>query len=165
MMMPSQASKKESNEAVQDFCTIGSLAKACGVTVRALRYYEELQLIQATTRSEGGYRLYGASTARRVHAIVALQELNYSLDDIRHVLGTAVDDSFLTQKSQRIERTRSLLERQQQCLHEKMTHLAQLQADLEKRLALLETQCMPCSTHNSSAEDCKHCEHQHTHWN
>jgi MerR family Zn(II)-responsive transcriptional regulator of zntA len=133
--------------------------------VRALRYYEELKLIQATTRSEGGYRLYDEGTARRVHAIVALQELNYSLEDILQLLGSAVDESFLTQKSQRIERTRTVLERQQQCLNEKMTHLAQLQADLEKRLALLETQCMPCSTHNSSAEDCKHCEHQHTHWN
>jgi hypothetical protein len=48
-MLSSQASKKESNEAVQDLLTIGSLAKACGVTVRALRYYEELQLIQAQT--------------------------------------------------------------------------------------------------------------------
>jgi DNA-binding transcriptional MerR regulator len=144
--------------------TIGTLAKACGVTVRALRYYEELHLICATQRSEGGYRLYEASSAKRIRAIVTLQDLNYSLDDILEMLGVAEQNNTLPLKAQRIERSRQLLERQHQCLSEKLTSLTALQADLAKRLAILETQCTPCETHNPDAGACQSCEHQDTHW-
>jgi DNA-binding transcriptional MerR regulator len=144
--------------------TIGTLAKACGVTVRALRYYEELQLICATQRSEGGYRLYDASTTKRIAAIVTLQDLNYSLDDILEILGVAEQSNTLPLKAQRIERSRQLLERQHQCLSEKLISLTALQADLAKRLAVLETQCTPCETHNPDAGACRSCEHQDTHW-
>jgi DNA-binding transcriptional MerR regulator len=44
---------------------IGELAKRSGVSVRALRYYEEQGLLQPG-RSESGQRLYGEEAAERV---------------------------------------------------------------------------------------------------
>jgi DNA-binding transcriptional MerR regulator len=159
--LSSQLKSVKSSDALM---TIGTLAKACGVTVRALRYYEELQLICATQRSEGGYRLYDASAQKRIAAILTLQDLNYSLDDILEILGKASDGNSLPLKAQRIERSRTLLERQHQCLSEKLASLTALQTDLSKRLTVLETQCTPCETHNPDAGACQSCEHQDTHW-
>ena len=39
---------------------VGDLARKTGKSVRALRLYEELGLLQPRTRSDGGFRLYGA---------------------------------------------------------------------------------------------------------
>ena len=37
---------------------IGELAKATGVDVETIRYYEKAQLLNAPTRSDNGYRAY-----------------------------------------------------------------------------------------------------------
>ena len=37
---------------------IGELAKATGVDVETIRYYEKAQLLSAPTRSDNGYRAY-----------------------------------------------------------------------------------------------------------
>jgi MerR family transcriptional regulator, thiopeptide resistance regulator len=38
---------------------IGEMAALTGLTVRTLHYYEEIGLLTATERSEGGHRVYG----------------------------------------------------------------------------------------------------------
>jgi DNA-binding transcriptional MerR regulator len=46
---------------------IGVLAKRSGLTVEAIRYYERLDLIAPTKRTEAGYRMYDpAASAGRV---------------------------------------------------------------------------------------------------
>jgi DNA-binding transcriptional MerR regulator len=50
---------------------IGELAARAGVSVRALRYYEEQHLL-ASTRSTGGQRQYAASAVERVALIQQL---------------------------------------------------------------------------------------------
>jgi hypothetical protein len=82
--------------------TIGALAKICGITVRTLRYYEELDLIRAETRTEGGYRLYSAETRQRVMTITALQDLHFSLDAIGALLGKASERGNIETRHQRI---------------------------------------------------------------
>jgi DNA-binding transcriptional MerR regulator len=154
----------ESIHTTEDLLTIGQLAKACGVTVRALRHYEALQLIQATMRSEGGYRLYSGHTQRRIRAIIALQDLSYRLDDIRNILGDALPDPTHLPKAQRIERTRQLLDRQKNCLNEKISELTHLQSHVLERLHVLEAHCTPCHTLAPDANNCDRCEHQDTHY-
>ena len=46
---------------------VGELAKAVGKTVRAMHLYEELGLLEARARSEGGFRLYGPEAIDRIH--------------------------------------------------------------------------------------------------
>ncbi len=65
---------------------IGELARATGLTVRALHHYDQLGLLVPSERSFAGYRLYGESDVRRLYRIVALRGLGLRLDDIGAVL-------------------------------------------------------------------------------
>jgi len=62
---------------------IGEVAKKTGVSLRTIRYYEELGLITPTDRSKGGFRLYGGDALSRIHIIQSLQELELSLKAIK----------------------------------------------------------------------------------
>jgi len=65
---------------------VGTLAKKTGLTVRTLHYYEQIGILLPAERSEKGYRLYGANEVQRLHNIVALQQLGFTLEDIRQLL-------------------------------------------------------------------------------
>src|SRR5690349_8996754 len=61
---------------------VGELSSETGVSVRAIRYYEQEGLIHATRR-DNGYRDFGAGTAERVRAIRDLLASGFTLDEIR----------------------------------------------------------------------------------
>lgn len=65
---------------------IGEFAKQAGVSVRAIRYYEELGLIRPEKRSRGGFRLYGPENRKRLAVINFLKEMGLSLTEIREIL-------------------------------------------------------------------------------
>ena len=65
---------------------VGELARRSGLTVRALHHYEQIGLLQASARSEAGYRLYGAADVTRLHNIQALRALRLPLKDIAAML-------------------------------------------------------------------------------
>lgn len=68
---------------------IGEAAKACGVTTRTLRYWQEIGLITPSGRRQGGERLYAEADIARAARIRELQELlGFSLSEIRVVLET-----------------------------------------------------------------------------
>src|SRR3972149_1470534 len=64
---------------------VGELAQQAGKTVRAIHLYEELGLVEPALRSKGGYRLYAAEAVTRVRWIAKLQEMGFSLPEIREV--------------------------------------------------------------------------------
>lgn len=64
---------------------IGDFAKRAGVSVRAIRYYEELGLIHPEAHSVGGFRLYSGDSLRRLQVIACLKELGLSLMEIRQI--------------------------------------------------------------------------------
>lgn len=68
---------------------IGELAEATGLTVRALRHYEAVGLLEPVARSDSGYRRYDADDAERLYAIVALRRIGLSLAQIREMLAAA----------------------------------------------------------------------------
>ncbi len=65
---------------------IGDLARESDKTVRALRYYEELGLLEPADHTKGGFRLYHPDEVKRVHLIGQLQELGFSLDKIQEIV-------------------------------------------------------------------------------
>jgi len=65
---------------------IGEFAEQAGVSVRAIRYYEELGLIRPEKRSPGGFRLYGPESHTRLAVIHFLKEMGLSLNEIRDIL-------------------------------------------------------------------------------
>ncbi|MBK6535732.1 MAG: MerR family transcriptional regulator [Deltaproteobacteria bacterium] len=65
---------------------VGDLAQRTQKTVRALHLYEELGLLQPLERSKGGFRLYSDDAVLRVRWISRLQDLGFSLPDIRELV-------------------------------------------------------------------------------
>src|SRR6185503_10216189 len=65
---------------------VGELAKRTGKTVRAIHLYEELGLLSPAVRSKGGFRLYSGRAATRVEWIQKLQDMGFSLTEIKAFL-------------------------------------------------------------------------------
>ncbi|MBW4572990.1 MAG: MerR family DNA-binding protein [Tolypothrix carrinoi HA7290-LM1] len=65
---------------------IGSIAKQSGIPVKTIRYYEELGLVQSSTRTEGGFRLFQLDVLTRLNFIKRAQSLNFSLSEIKFFL-------------------------------------------------------------------------------
>src|SRR5438034_9037931 len=66
--------------------TIGQLAKESGVHLETIRYYEREGLIPAPPRKSSGHRAYQPGAARRLLFIKRVQELGFSLSEIRGLL-------------------------------------------------------------------------------
>lgn len=66
--------------------TIGGLARASGVKVTTIRYYESIGLIDAPDRSEGGQRLYDRGAVDRMSFIRHARDLGFSLEAIRDLI-------------------------------------------------------------------------------
>jgi DNA-binding transcriptional MerR regulator len=146
--------------------TIGELAKVCNLTVRTLRYYEELGLIEAVSRSDGGYRLYDAHTQKRISAITALQHLGYSLESVLTLLGNASENRERLNASGKqavVSHSKALLEAQYAGLSQKLDDLQALHAQVLQRLETLNDLCTPCSETSPSQHTCATCAHGGVH--
>ncbi len=74
----------ELHKAIPDgFMTVGELAGKMGVTVRALQHYDKNGLLHPSAISEGGRRLYTDQDMIRLHQILSLKHLGFSLHDIQ----------------------------------------------------------------------------------
>ncbi|RKG77457.1 heavy metal-responsive transcriptional regulator [Corallococcus terminator] len=65
---------------------IGALARAAGVKLSTLRFYERRRLLTPLERSESGQRLYGPEAVIRVRFIRRSQELGFTLKEVSALL-------------------------------------------------------------------------------
>ena len=84
---------------------IGDIAQASGLTVRTLRYYEEIGLLAPDGRSDAGHRLYGHTATARLYRIVLLRQLGLPLELIREGVDADGGDlrSLMTQHLTQVE--------------------------------------------------------------
>jgi DNA-binding transcriptional MerR regulator len=66
--------------------SIGKLAKAAGVKVPTIRFYEQIGLLPKPARTESDRRVYGAAAERRLAFIKHARQLGFSIDAIRDLL-------------------------------------------------------------------------------
>jgi MerR family transcriptional regulator, copper efflux regulator len=66
---------------------IGTIAKESGVPIKTIRYYEEIGLLKAAGRTEGGFRLFDSDVLDRLNFIKRAQSLGLSLLEIKDFLG------------------------------------------------------------------------------
>lgn len=96
--------------------TVKEIAKLTGISIRTLRYYDEIGLLKPAKVSEAGYRLYDEQALAKLQEILFYKELGLSLADIRSVLEDPEYDReqmLLTQKrllEQKRNRLNSLIE-------------------------------------------------------
>ena len=70
----------------QGYMTVGEVAKKMNVTVRTLQHYDREGLLSPSSVSDGGRRLYTHKDIIKLHQILSLKHLEFSLDDIRNRL-------------------------------------------------------------------------------
>lgn len=66
--------------------TIGRLAKAAGVGVETVRYYQRLKLLPTPVPVHNAFRHYPVETIERIRFIKRAQDLGFSLEDIAALL-------------------------------------------------------------------------------
>src|ERR1700761_6882869 len=90
--------------------TIGEFSQISGLSVKALRFYDEKGLLKpAHVDPATDYRYYDAACAERARLIARLRGLQFSLDDIARILSQCEDESDLLAMMQRQQRV--ILER------------------------------------------------------
>ena len=67
----------------------GEVARAAGVNVQTLRYYERRGLLAEPDRTLGGHRVYDEQTVTVLRVIKAAQRLGFTLDEVADLLETA----------------------------------------------------------------------------
>ena len=66
--------------------TIGVFAKAAGVNVETIRFYQRKGLLPEPDRPIGGIRRYGSADVDRVKFVKSAQRLGFNLDEVAELL-------------------------------------------------------------------------------
>ncbi|WP_394778257.1 MerR family transcriptional regulator [Undibacterium sp.] len=105
---------------------IGELARRTGLSIRALRHYDDIGLLTPSARSEAAYRLYDKQDIARLYRIQALSRLDLSLAEIKSILeeGAATLPDVIAQQI-------AFLEKQMQQASSLRRHLLHLQVQLQ----------------------------------
>lgn len=74
--------------------TIGALAKAAGVSVETIRYYQRLGLIGEPRRPPGGQRQYSEQAVGELRFVQHGQQLGFTLAEIKDLLRLAGTKSW-----------------------------------------------------------------------
>jgi MerR family copper efflux transcriptional regulator len=65
---------------------IGEAAERVGLSLRTVRYWEELGLVEPQARSKGGFRLYSEADLSRLLVVKAMKPLGLTLEEMREIL-------------------------------------------------------------------------------
>src|SRR5690625_4307161 len=72
--------------------TISEFGKQARVSVRTLRYYEEIGLLVPMRKNSSGHRLYGLIELAKLQQIQSLKFLGYSLREIIDFMGSETSE-------------------------------------------------------------------------
>ena len=111
------------NEATSQ-ATIGALARAVGVNVETVRYYQRIGLLPRPPRAHGSIRRYPPDTLRRLRFIKRAQSLGFSLEEVAALLQLA--------EGEHCAETRVLGEKKLALVQRKLDELGTIRAALER---------------------------------
>ena len=120
---------------------IGVLAKAAGVSVPTIRYYESIGLLTPPAR-QGGQRIYGSDDFKALSLIKHCRDLDFSIDDISDILASV-------QRRLPCSDTKTFAEQHLSSIRKKIAELRALEATVAALVSGCETTCC-----GSTAPDC-----------
>ncbi len=86
----------------KDFYSSGEMAKICGISLRTVRYYDEIGLVVPKIKDEHtNHRFYTRFHIWQFEMIKLLKELNFSLDEIRKLDFKNIDLTFENLKTKK----------------------------------------------------------------
>jgi MerR family transcriptional regulator, copper efflux regulator len=120
---------------------IGVLAKAAGVSVPTIRYYESIGLLMPPAR-QGGQRVYGSDDVKALSLIKHCRDLDFSIDDISDILASV-------QRRLPCSDTRTFAEQHLLSIRKKIAELRAVERTVAALVVNCETTCC-----GSAAPDC-----------
>lgn len=93
-----EAEASDGNETL----SIGELAKRTGVSTRTIRYYEELGILPAPKRTDGGTRRYPSDYIFYVEGARLLKQLGFGLEEIAELGQFALTGASASKRTQAI---------------------------------------------------------------
>ncbi|ROR65331.1 MerR family transcriptional regulator [Agrococcus jenensis] len=110
---------------------IGELAERVGLSLRSLRHWDDVGLVHASGRTDGGFRLYTEADEERVRLIMRMKPFGFSLEELAE-LADAIEgspaDPLAALPAERAEWFRTQM-------HERRAKLARQLADADALLA------------------------------
>lgn len=100
--------------------TVKQISELTGISVRTLQYYDQIGLLNPTSKSEAGYRLYEEEDMDKLQQILFFRELDFPLKEIKAIMENPRFDKMeayhkqkelLKAKYERIGRLITLLEK------------------------------------------------------
>lgn len=92
--------------------TVKEVSEITGVSIRTLRYYDEIGLLKPTKLTSAGYRLYDNKALEKLQEIMFFRELDIPLIDIRRIMENPNYD-----KEQVLSAQKSILEKKRNRLN------------------------------------------------
>ena len=116
---------------------IGEVAEIVGLSLRTIRYYEEVGLVPPSGRSRGGFRLYTAGDVERFRVVKAFKPLKFTLEQMRDLLGLLdrfdAGTPLSADEAQRVREYASAADERGHALREQLAAVDELAALLKKR--------------------------------
>lgn len=109
---------------------IGEVAKETGLTVDTIRFYEKQGLLKRSTRTGGGFRLFGPHEIQALKFIRKAQYLGFSLQEVRELLVLQRDGV------EACEGVRELVNQKLASVRGKIEELRKLEGNLESALLM-----------------------------
>lgn len=140
---------------------IGELSREAGVKVGTIRFYERRNLLKPPQRTSSGYRSYVAQDVKVVKGIKQLQELGFTLREIKELIDlhrSAACVSNNRAETRSVERMIVLTKEKLQVIEKKSQLLRQMRRDVAKMLANLQTsaeKACPVARELAAAPSCR----------
>lgn len=78
---------------VKALLQIGEVAEQVGLSLRTVRYYEEVGLVSPSARSEGGFRLYSDEDVSKLALVKRMKPLGLTLEEMGELVRLIEDGS------------------------------------------------------------------------
>lgn len=102
---------------------IGMFSKMNQVTIKTLRYYDEVGLFRPRfIDPDNGYRYYSSSQLEPLHRLLALRRIGYSIEEIKQVQDGVSEQRILRRKKQQLMKE----------ISERMSMLSQIEGYLQQ---------------------------------
>lgn len=108
---------------------IGEAAKAAGVSAKMIRHYEQIGLVSAAERTDGGYRQYSERDVSVLRFIRQSRSLGFSMQQIADLLG------LWSNRGRASREVKEVAKRHLTDLAAKMREMAEMMAGLERLVA------------------------------
>lgn len=101
------------------YLSTGELSKLLNVSVRTIRYYDQIGLVEPFKKEPGGKRFYSKENILNLQKVLLLKSLNLSLEDSRRILAEQSMETILLAH-------KTLLKEEIERLHASLNHTQSL---------------------------------------